>query len=127
MKDVSRIRYFNPSELLSSPTAQSRGIANWPCDFGVYRNLYLLAFYLDVVRSKYGAPIVITSGYRSPALNKAVGGVNNSKHLRGIAVDIRVLHNADYEKNAAFYLVMELYYVKYGDYAEYADGFSSSV
>lgn len=100
MNDVPRIRYFNPSEFLSSPTAQSLGIANWPCDFGVYRNIYLLAFYLDSVRVRYGGPIVITSGYRSPALNKAVGGVNNSKHLRGIAVDIRILHIANYGKNS---------------------------
>ena len=34
-------------------------------------------------------PIVINSGYRSPAVNKAVGGASNSNHLTGCAVDIR--------------------------------------
>ena len=36
------------------------------------------------------APIIINSGYRSPAVNKAVGGVATSNHLTGCAVDIRV-------------------------------------
>ena len=36
-------------------------------------------------------PIIINSGYRSPAVNKAVGGVATSNHLTGCAVDIRVL------------------------------------
>lgn len=98
MKHVPTIRYFKPFEFFDSPTAKSRGIANWPCDFGVFGNICLLSFYLDFVRLKFGKPIIINSGYRSPALNKAVGGVNNSKHLQGLAVDIKVLHNADYEK-----------------------------
>ena len=36
-------------------------------------------------------PIIINSGYRSPEVNKAVGGVTTSNHLTGCAVDIRVL------------------------------------
>lgn len=102
MKNVPTIRYFKPSELLGSVTAQNRGIDNTPCDFDVYRNIYLLAVYLESVRVRYGKPIRITSGYRSPTLNKAVGGVNNSKHLRGLAVDISILQFADYEKMSLF-------------------------
>lgn len=98
MKNAPTIRYFKPSELLGSVTAQSRGIANTPCDFDVFRNVYLLAVYLESVRIRYGKPIRITSGYRSPTLNKAVGGVNNSKHLYGLAVDISILQFADYGK-----------------------------
>ena len=36
-----------------------------------------------------GAPIIINSGYRSPQLNRKIGGANNSNHLTGCAVDIR--------------------------------------
>ena len=38
----------------------------------------------------YGAPIHVTSGYRSPAVNKAVGGARNSQHMLGEAADITV-------------------------------------
>lgn len=98
MNDAPCPLFFTPSEFFKSPTASRLGLDNFACDWTVYRNIYYLAFYLDSVRSRLGEPIVITSGYRSPTLNKAVGGVNNSKHLLGIAVDIRVLHNANYEK-----------------------------
>lgn len=90
--------YFTPSEFLKSPTASRLGIDNSPCDWIVYRNLFYLAVYLDSVRSRLGKPIRLTSGYRSPTLNKAVGGVNNSKHLLGLAVDISILQFADYGK-----------------------------
>lgn len=50
---------------------------------------------LEPARVALGEPIVITSGYRCQRLNKAVGGVQNSQHCKGEAVDIR-LPNADY-------------------------------
>jgi zinc D-Ala-D-Ala carboxypeptidase len=42
---------------------------------------------LEEIRELLGNPIIITSGYRSPALNKAVGGAPNSAHMYGAAVD----------------------------------------
>ena len=60
-------------------------------------NLKRLCGWLEMLRSewnkRYGEgddPIVINSGYRSEAVNKAVGGVEGSNHLTGCAVDIRV-------------------------------------
>lgn len=44
---------------------------------------------LEPAREYIGCPIHITSGYRNPKLNKMVGGVYNSQHLKGEAVDIR--------------------------------------
>lgn len=44
---------------------------------------------LDEIREGYGKPIIINSGYRSPELNKAVGGVVQSYHQKGLAVDIK--------------------------------------
>ena len=59
-------------------------------------NLKRLCGWLEMLRSewnkRYGegdAPIIINSGYRSEAVNKAVGGVAGSNHLTGCAVDIR--------------------------------------
>ena len=60
-------------------------------------NLKRLCGWLEMLRSewnkRYGEgndPIIINSGYRSPAVNKAVGGVATSNHLTGCAADIRV-------------------------------------
>jgi peptidoglycan hydrolase-like protein with peptidoglycan-binding domain len=49
------------------------------------------------VREKFGSPIRITSGYRPPAVNKAVGGVSNSQHLYFRAIDMQPL-NGDFRK-----------------------------
>ncbi|MBE6266007.1 MAG: DUF882 domain-containing protein [Prevotella ruminicola] len=60
-------------------------------------NLTNLTKWLEVLRKRYNAkygvgeePIRINSGYRSPQLNKRIGGVPTSNHLTGCAVDIRV-------------------------------------
>ena len=53
-------------------------------------NMKRLCQWLEVLRKRYNAPIIINSGYRSPQLNKKIGGVVNSNHLTGCAVDIRV-------------------------------------
>jgi len=53
-------------------------------------NLKRVCEWLEVLRKRYGGPIVINSGYRSPQLNKKIGGVPTSNHLTGCAVDIRV-------------------------------------
>jgi hypothetical protein len=53
-------------------------------------NLKRVCGWLEVLRERSGKPIVINSGYRSPQLNKKIGGVATSNHLTGCAVDIRV-------------------------------------
>ena len=50
-------------------------------------NIQLTAVKLELVRIALGRPIIITSGYRCPALNARVGGAANSAHTRGLAVD----------------------------------------
>lgn len=84
-------RYLSPhftlEELLASQTAARRGIDNTPTPEALH-NLQRLALALEQVRSHLGgAPILISSGYRSPALNRAVGGARNSRHMQGLAVD----------------------------------------
>ena len=53
-------------------------------------NMKRLCQWLEVLRERAGTPIRINSGYRSPQLNRKIGGVANSNHLTGCAVDIRV-------------------------------------
>ena len=74
----------------------NKGIENVPSEAQV-ENLKRLCRWLERLRrrwnDKYGDgddPIIINSGFRSPEVNKAVGGVPSSNHLTGCAVDIRV-------------------------------------
>jgi hypothetical protein len=82
-----KIKYFSLGEFLNSATAQRLNISNVPT-FDVVDNLNRLASYLDGIRTKLGKPILISSGYRAPVLNKAVGGVPNSQHITGLAADL---------------------------------------
>ena len=80
--------YFELWEFISSDVAKARNINNFPT-FEVVAHLEELRKILDPMREAWGGPLVVTSGYRCPALNKAVGGVSNSAHLSGYAADIR--------------------------------------
>lgn len=89
MEDVQLSRNFKLSEFIYSETALEKGIDNTPNE-QVIENITLLVIkLLQPLRGLYGKPIVISSGYRSQELNRAVGGVYNSQHLVGQAVDIR--------------------------------------
>ena len=84
---MKRIKYFKLSEFINSATAKRLSIDNMPT-FEVVDNLNRLADYLDGIRENLGVPILVSSGYRCPLLNKAVGGVSNSQHLKGLAADL---------------------------------------
>lgn len=79
-------RYFNLNDLTKSDTAARQGISNTPDTFS-QSNLYSLAVLLDQIYDQIGA-FTITSGYRSPALNAAIGGSDSSLHMRGMAADL---------------------------------------
>jgi zinc D-Ala-D-Ala carboxypeptidase len=80
--------YFDLSELIASQTADRLGINNEPSPF-ILANLNILALQLDKVRLYLGRPIHISSGYRSPELNAAIGGAKTSTHLTGLAADFK--------------------------------------
>lgn len=84
-------KYFDLDELLRSETALNCGIENLPSWEDV-ENLHQLAIeVLDPIRIAWRQPLVVTSGYRSPELNAKIGGVPNSAHLVGRAVDVRLV------------------------------------
>lgn len=83
------LQYFSVSELLVSSTADRLGLSNDPPRWIVANLERLIINVLDPLRQQFGAPIIVNSGYRSIAVNNAVGGVPNSQHLLGHAADIR--------------------------------------
>lgn len=82
------MKYFTIKELCKSSTATQKGIDNTPNSEIVSNLEQLVDKILDPLREKFGEPIIINSGYRSPALNKAVKGAVNSQHVYGQAADI---------------------------------------
>lgn len=79
--------HFHLSELTVSQTAARRGIPNSP-DAAMIAQLKRTAARMEQVRAILGSnPILISSGYRSPAVNKAVRGSRTSAHMTGHAVD----------------------------------------
>lgn len=86
--------YFKPSEFINSRTADTLGIVNTPDDDAIWLNLInIINFVLIPVRKRINMPIIISSGYRSPQLNAAVGGAAHSYHMFGRAVDIYCANN----------------------------------
>ncbi len=79
--------HFSLAELTVSATAARRGISNVPPPL-VIDTLILTADRMEKVRALLGDhPIIVLSGYRSPAVNAAVGGSKSSAHMTGHAVD----------------------------------------
>jgi len=78
--------HFSLEELTHSDLAMRKGIDNQPPD-EILDNLHTLAYGLERVRTILNAPIYITSGYRSPKVNAAVGSNINSAHVKGLAAD----------------------------------------
>lgn len=79
--------HFPLAELTASNKAAQLGIDNTPPPELLPR-LVLLAEMLERIRSTLNVPVTVTSGYRCPALNAAVGGVTSSDHTQGHAADI---------------------------------------
>lgn len=99
---------FTLEELTKSTMAKKYKIDNKP-DEEVVKNLTKLAQnILQPIRDKFGAPIVVTSGYRSPSLNKAVGGSPTSQHKTGNASDIRTKSDSLVDNRALFNLVKKM-------------------
>ena len=81
-------KYFSLPELCRSYTAEKDGIDNTPDFYQVANLCRLCELVLDPAREAVKLPIIVTSGYRSQELNKAIGGVATSQHVFGCAADI---------------------------------------
>lgn len=82
------MKYFTIKELCKSTTATQLGIDNSPNPEIVNNLEQLVDNILDPLRKEYGKSIIVNSGYRCDALNKAVGGSKTSQHRYGLAADI---------------------------------------
>ena len=88
-------QYFKLEEFEYSDTAKAKGINNSiPKDL-IPNVVRLHDNVLYPLRKLIGCPVKITSGYRCAELNKAVGGVSNSKHANGQAADIDVVNQSN--------------------------------
>lgn len=76
------------SEVTSSNTAKRKGISNMPTPEHIENFKKLAENVFQPIREHFDAPIKISSGYRSAALNKAIGGASSSQHCSGEAIDI---------------------------------------
>lgn len=85
---------FTLEEFCVSDKAKELGIVNTPTPEHL-RNLLQVAVYMEWIRATFNKPVIITSAYRNPKVNKAVGGVSNSHHALGWAVDFRIPSHPD--------------------------------
>lgn len=101
------MKYFNFRELLHSNVALQNDVLNLPPREDaakIYFNLVVLVDnLLDPIRERFAVPMIITSGYRCERLNKLVGGVDNSQHMKGEAVDFCFAGFSKKEMAAAFF------------------------
>ena len=86
-RDEQLSKHFTLWEMMRSGTAVRMNIKNVPDEQEKEALRQLCQHVLEPLRCRYGA-IIITSGYRCLRLNRAVGGVPTSQHMRGEAADI---------------------------------------
>jgi len=79
---------FVLSEVTRSNTAKRLGIDNVPKDAHMKNMQRIITNLIQPMRNDLG-PIRITSGYRSPNLNRAIGGSSKSQHCKGEALDLQ--------------------------------------
>jgi len=100
---------FTYEELIASPTAKRFGIDNSPSKTAA-GNLQMLANeILQPIRDAYGKSIVVSSGFRCPRLNAAVGGSATSDHKFGCAADIRSMSDTPTDNRKLWRVVVDLW------------------
>ena len=80
---------FKPEDFIRSETAKQKGIDNTPNQNQLIAGM-VLADKLQELRDKINLPIIISSGFRSAELNKAIGGAPSSWHMQFLACDFNI-------------------------------------
>lgn len=80
--------HLSLAEIIRSESAKRNKVSNMPTDAHIENFKLLAEKVFEPIRNHFGKPIHISSGYRSAALNKAVGGSSSSQHCSGEAIDI---------------------------------------
>ncbi len=81
---------FSLAEMIVSPTAKKLGLSNTPTPEHIENMRYCCEKILEPVRAHFGKSVQINSSYRSPLVNKAVGGSKTSQHVNGQAIDFEI-------------------------------------
>lgn len=100
--------HFTLEELYKSTTATNKGINNYPCKTIQAKLKTLAVTILEPIRKAWGAPIIVSSGYRCYALNKAVGGSSISDHMYGCAADIHTVSDSVEDNKKLYQLIRNL-------------------
>lgn len=98
---------FTLDELTRSATASRLGLNNTPDERATINLRQSARGLWQPVRDILGVPMRVSSGYRSPTLNRAIGGSTTSAHCYGLAIDFTAPAFGDTRK-VARYLVAEL-------------------
>lgn len=81
-------KYISYKEATKSQTATRLGIDNKPTEDHLAAMKHVAREVFDKVRAHFGVPLGVSSFYRGPELNKAIGGSKTSQHMKGEAIDI---------------------------------------
>ena len=117
---------FTINELCYSGTALRLGIDNKPTKEGIYKLTLLATEVLQPLRDCLGA-LRITSGYRSPELNKAIGGSTRSQHCKYEAIDLQYFKRGKMDNIKIYQALKELglpfdqVILEFGDATQYID------
>ena len=94
-------------EFTHSQTAKRRGIDNTPTAKHLEAAKALAENVFQPIREHFGVPIFVSSGYRSDALNEAIGGSKTSQHSKGEAIDIDMDHRRGPENEEVFFFIKD--------------------
>ena len=117
---------FTLQELTHSNTAVRLGIENTPDKEGIWNLTLLATELLQPIRDRIGA-LRVTSGYRSPELNKAIGGSTKSQHCECEAVDLQFVKRGKMDNLQIYQAVIDLdldfdqCILEFGDSTQYND------
>ena len=82
--------HFSLEEMIKSQTALRKGLDNNPDGDQLEAMVNLCEHVLEPIRKHWGRPVIVSSGFRALAVNKAIGSKNTSQHTKGEAADIEI-------------------------------------